>query len=50
MNPNAKVVVLTSLGSENDIEECLRAGAASYIQKPLDAEIVHRTLEQLIAE
>ena len=45
----AKVVILSSLGARNDIEECLRMGAASYLQKPIDPDAMVRVLlaEQL---
>lgn len=44
----AKVVILSSLGAQEDIEECLRMGAASYLQKPIDAEAMVRVLHQVV--
>ncbi|MCV6620765.1 MAG: response regulator [Cellvibrionaceae bacterium] len=46
-NPSAKVVILSSLGSESDVEECLRSGASSYIQKPFEEDILLSTLSEL---
>jgi len=43
----AKVVILSSLGAQSDIEECLRLGAASYLQKPIDPEAMVRVLHQV---
>lgn len=43
----AKVVILSSLGAQNDIEDCLRMGAASYLQKPIDPEAMVRVLHQV---
>lgn len=44
----AKVVILSSLGAQGDIEECLRLGAAAYLQKPIDPEAMVRVLRQVI--
>ena len=46
---DAKVVILSSLGAQNDIEECLRMGAKSYLQKPIDAETMIRVLREVVA-
>ena len=45
----AKVVILSSLGARGDIEECLRMGATSYLQKPIDTETMLRVLRDAIA-
>ena len=44
----ARVVILSSLGAQGDIEECLRLGAASYLQKPIDPDAMVRVLRQAI--
>ena len=41
------VVILTSSPQENDIEECYRLGANSYIVKPLELEDFTRAISQL---
>jgi CheY-like chemotaxis protein len=43
------VVVLTTSSDERDIESCYRAGANSYIQKPVDTERYMR-LVRVLAE
>lgn len=45
---NAKVVILSSLGSQQDIEDCLAMGAKSYLQKPIDAEVMNRVLREIV--
>ena len=45
---SARVVILSSLGAQGDIEECLRLGAASYLQKPIDPDAMVRVLRQAI--
>jgi two-component system chemotaxis response regulator CheY len=38
VDPNVKVVVCSSLGSEGDIEFCLKEGAMFYLQKPYEEQ------------
>lgn len=48
-DPQAKVVILSSLGAQSDIEHCLRSGARSYLQKPIDPEVMERVLREVLA-
>lgn len=41
------VVVLTTSRDDRDVEACYRAGASSYIQKPVDLEGFIRAIEKL---
>lgn len=43
----ARVVILSSLGAQSDIEECLRIGARSYLQKPIDPAAMARVLREV---
>jgi CheY-like chemotaxis protein len=49
LDPDARVVILSSLGAQGDIEQCLRLGARSYLQKPIDPEAMERVLHQTLA-
>ena len=49
LDPEARVVILSSLGAQSDIEECLRMGAKSYLQKPIDPEAMVRVLRETVA-
>ncbi|WP_298581596.1 response regulator [uncultured Luteimonas sp.] len=49
LDPQARVVILSSLGARSDIEACLRLGARSYLQKPIDPEAMERVLHQVLA-
>lgn len=44
---DARVVILSSLGAQHDIEECLRMGAKSYLQKPIDPASMIRILREI---
>lgn len=48
-DPGARVVILSSLGAQSDIEECLKLGAKSYLQKPIDPEVMDRVLQEAVA-
>src|SRR5690606_5618297 len=43
-DPRARVVILSSLGAQSDIEQCLRMVARSYLQKPIDPDAMERVL------
>ena len=49
LDPQARVVILSSLGAQRDIEECLRLGARSYLQKPIDTDAMERVLREALA-
>ncbi|GIX34678.1 MAG: response regulator [Lysobacteraceae bacterium] len=46
-DPAARIIVLSSLGAQSDIERCLKAGARSYLQKPIDPEALLRVLGEV---
>ncbi len=47
MDPNAKVVVCSSMGQETIVVEAINAGAATFIVKPFHADKVIQALEAL---
>ncbi|MCD9047314.1 response regulator [Luteimonas sp. MHLX1A] len=49
LDPQARVVILSSLGAQRDIEACLRLGARSYLQKPIDTDAMDRVLREALA-
>ena len=46
----ANVIIASSLGGQEDIEECIRLGAKSFVQKPYDDEDLVRAIEEITAE
>jgi len=46
-NPEAKVIIASSLGGEADLEACLRLGAKAYVQKPYDFDDLLATINAL---
>jgi len=49
-DPDAVVVMLTSLANRQTIEECLRLGATSYIRKDTPKEAIFAELSAIIQE
>jgi CheY-like chemotaxis protein len=47
-DPEAKIVMLTSLANRQTIEECLRLGAVSYIRKDTPKEAILAELSEVI--
>lgn len=46
-DPQANIIICSSLGSEADVEFCLRNGAKFYLQKPYEAEGIQIALATL---
>jgi two-component system chemotaxis response regulator CheY len=49
-DPDALVVMLTSLANRQTVEECARLGAAGYLRKDLPRDELVTRLAQIIAE
>jgi CheY-like chemotaxis protein len=43
--PEIEVIILTGHGSEADRETCMNLGAFAYLQKPVDIDLLSRTLK-----
>jgi len=50
LDPQAIVVMLTSLANRQTVEECARLGAADYIRKDTPREEMKARFESIIAE
>jgi len=44
-HPNVEVVILTGHGSEEDRKVCMDLGAFAYLHKPVDIEVLSKTLK-----
>ena len=47
--PNTKVIMLTSVGQLDIIEECKKLGADQYIEKPFDQDVVLEKVNHYLA-
>ena len=46
-NPDAKIIILSGDDSKEMVNQCLEAGAVSFISKPFDFDQVLKTLEEI---
>lgn len=49
VNPNTKVVMVSSLGTESMVTECLSLGAKAFVQKPMDKQTLMGVLQKVLA-
>ena len=45
-HPNVEVIVLTGQGSEEDEKACLDMGAFAYLEKPVDVDVLAKTMRE----
>ena len=44
-NPDSKIIMVSSVGTQTNIKEAIKAGARDFIQKPIDEELLKQILE-----
>ena len=49
LNPEAKVVMASSVGAQGNLKEAIEAGAFDFIQKPITEEDIVKILEKIKA-
>ena len=47
MNPDTKIIIVSSVGTQTHIKEAIKAGAKDFIQKPVDEELLKQILENI---
>ena len=45
-DPHARVVIMSSMGSEDTVRECLSIGARSFLQKPISTDVLLRAIRE----
>ncbi len=48
LKPNARVIMISSLGTEDAVAECLEIGAKSFLQKPFKKEELLGFLREVV--
>ena len=48
-DPSARVVILSSMGSEDTVQECLSLGARSFLQKPISTDVLLRAIGEAVS-
>ena len=46
-NPDSKIIIVSSVGTQTHIKEAIKAGAKDFIQKPLDEDLLKQVLENI---
>ncbi len=46
-NPDSKIIIISSVGTQTHIKEAIKAGARDFIQKPIDEELFKQVLENV---
>ncbi|MCR5420015.1 MAG: response regulator [Lachnospiraceae bacterium] len=49
-DPNATIVVISSVGTQTHLREVIKAGAKDFIQKPVDADLLRQVLKHNIPQ
>ena len=44
-NPEARIIVISSVGTQTHLREVIKAGAKDFIQKPVDADLLKQVLD-----
>lgn len=50
IDKSAKVIMLSSVGTKENLSRALKAGAVDFIQKPVEIEVLKRTLGKFSKE
>lgn len=45
-NPETVVIIMSAVGHQEVKDKCIELGAKAYVNKPIDAEVLLRTLEE----
>ncbi len=46
-NPDSRIIIVSSVGTQTHIKEAIKAGAKDFIQKPIDEELLKQVLENV---
>lgn len=46
-NSDIKIIIVSSVGTQNHIKEAIKAGAKDFIQKPIDDSLLKQVLENI---
>ncbi len=47
-DPKAKVVMVSSVGTQTNLREAIKAGAKDFIQKPVEESLLEQVLEHVL--
>jgi two-component system chemotaxis response regulator CheY len=47
INPESKIIIVSSVGTQTHIKEAIKAGAKDFLQKPIDEDLLKQVLENV---
>ena len=47
-DPKAKIIIVSSVGTQTNLREAIKAGAKDFIQKPIDQTLLEQVLEHVM--
>ena len=48
-DPKAKVIMVSSVGTQTNLKEAIKAGAKDFIQKPVEESLLEQVLEHVLS-
>jgi len=48
IDPKAKIIVVTSIGQENIVEQAMKFGAKGYVKKPFEPPAIAKVVDKLL--
>ncbi len=45
--PGARIIIVSSVGTQTNLKEAIKAGARDFIQKPIDADLLKQVVENI---
>lgn len=48
IDPKAKIIVVTSIGQENVVEQAMKFGAKDYVKKPFEPTAIAKVVDRLL--
>lgn len=46
-NPNAKIIIISSVGTQTHLKEAIKAGAKDFVQKPIDEDLLTQVVSNV---
>lgn len=47
INPDTKIIIVSSVGTQTHIKEAIKAGAKDFVQKPIDEDLLKQIMENV---
>lgn len=48
-DPKAKVIMVSSVGTQTNLREAIKAGARDFIQKPIDNDLLQQIIDHVLS-